>query len=196
MGTPARVLMAENEDSFTWNVVECLPVPRDRVRLVRGRVLAADPGALADADVLVVGPGPTDPVRAGLVGLVEAAARAGLPTLGICLGHQALGLCFGARVVRVPPVHGQASPVRFGRSRWFPGIEGVHDAMRYHSLALADVRAPLRVVAATADGIPMAVEHESLPLAGLQFHPDSHGTPAGRAMVAAFFDAALRRGVP
>jgi len=194
VGTPPRVIFAENEDSFTWNVVECLPVPRDAVRLVRGRVLAADPAALEGFDVLVVGPGPTDPIRAGLVGLVEEAARRGLPTLGICLGHQALGLCFGARLVRVEPVHGRADPVSFGPSRWFPGQEGVHEAMRYHSLVLTDVPPPLRVVAATVDGLPMAVEHPDLPLAGLQFHPDSHGTPRGREVVRAFFDAVVGRG--
>ncbi len=196
MEGPTRVLFAENDDSFSWNVVECLPVPRESVRLVPGRLLAGHPGDLRGADVLVIGPGPTDPVRAGLVGLVEAANRAGVPVLGICLGHQALGLRFGARLVRVPPVHGHVTPVAFGPSRWFPGCEGVHPAMRYHSLALADVPPPLRVVATTADGIPMAIEHPARPLAGLQFHPDSHGTPGGRAIVAAFFRAALSGGAP
>jgi len=182
------VLFLENEDSFTWNVVETLPVVRRRVRIVRGR--NATPAMLRRARALVVGPGPTDPIRAGLVRIVQHAAEFRLPTLGICLGHQALGLAFGARLRRVAPMHGKTSIVAFGPSRLFPGFCGDFVAMRYHSLTLEAIGPPLRTVAATPDGTPMAVEHESLPMAGLQFHPDSHGTPRGRELVAAFFAAA------
>ena len=129
-------------------------------------------------------------VAAGLVGAVRAVAAARRPLLGICLGHQALGLAFGARLIRSAPVHGKVSTVHFAPSRLFPGIAGPEPVMRYHSLALADVAPPLRVVAATDDGLPMAIEHESLPMAGLQFHPDSYATPHGREMIAAFFEAA------
>jgi anthranilate synthase/aminodeoxychorismate synthase-like glutamine amidotransferase len=184
-----RVLFVENHDSFSWNVVETLPVERSAVLVRAGRDVAADPRALGGVDVVVVGPGPTDPLRAGIVDVVRAAAAARLPLLGICLGHQALGLAFGARLTRITPTHGKTSTAVFLPSRLFPGIAGPHEVMRYHSLALADVAPPLRVVAATADGVPMAIEHDTLPLAGLQFHPDSYATPAGRAMVAAFFAA-------
>jgi anthranilate synthase/aminodeoxychorismate synthase-like glutamine amidotransferase len=185
-----RVLFLENDDSFSWNVVDRLPVSRDAVRLVPGRAVAAAPALLDDADVVVVGPGPTDPERAGLVGVVRTAAARGLPLLGICLGHQALGLAFGARLVRAEPCHGKRSVAWFSEaSRFFSRFAGPQVVMRYHSLALADVPAPLRVVAATADGLPMAVEHASLPLAGLQFHPDSFGTPRGTQLLAAFFEA-------
>ena len=184
-----RVLFLENHDSFSWNVVETLPVERSAVVIRAGRDAAADPRAFEGFDVVVVGPGPTDPLRAGIVDVVRAAAAARLPLLGICLGHQALGLAFGARLVRATPTHGKTSTATFLAARLFPGIEGPHEVMRYHSLALADVSPPLRVVAATADGVPMAVEHETLPLAGLQFHPDSYATPAGRVIVAAFFAA-------
>lgn len=184
-----RVLFLENDDSFSWNVVDRLPVARDAIRIVPGRVAARDPAVLDGADVLVVGPGPTDPVRAGLVDVVRAAAGRGLPTLGVCLGHQAIGLAFGARLVRVEPVHGKRSVAWFGPSRFFGAFAGPQTVMRYHSLALADVRPPLVVVAATEDGVPMAIEHEALPLAGVQFHPDSFGTPRGEALLAAFFEA-------
>ncbi len=182
-----RVLFVENEDSFSWNVVESLPFERREVQIRSGREVAADAGALRKVDAVVVGPGPTDPERAGIVGVVRAAAEARMPLLGICLGHQALGLAFDARLVRVPPVHGKRSTIIFLPSRLLPGFEGPQVAMRYHSLALADLVSPLRVIASTSDGIPMAVEHETLPMLGLQFHPDSFGTPRGREMVADFF---------
>ena len=182
-----RVLFVENEDSFSWNVIESLPFERREVQIRSGREVAADPGALRAVDAVVVGPGPTDPERTGIVGVVRAAAEARLPLLGICLGHQALGLAFGARLIRVPPVHGKRSTITFLPSRLLSGFAGPHVAMRYHSLALADVVSPLRVIASTSDGIPMAIEHETLPMLGLQFHPDSFGTPRGREMVADFF---------
>jgi len=184
-----RVLLVENECSFTWNVVECLPCRREEVLLRPGRQASGLLPLLDEVEAVVVGPGPTDPLRAGLVDFVRAVAARGTPLLGICLGHQALGLAFGARLVRTHPVHGKVSRLCFGPSRLFPGLVGPQDVMRYHSLALADVRPPLRVVAATEDGIPMAVEHETLPVAGLQFHPDSYATPNGPAMLAAFFGA-------
>jgi anthranilate synthase/aminodeoxychorismate synthase-like glutamine amidotransferase len=184
-----RVLFLENDDSFSWNVVDSLPVPRDGIVVRPGREAARDPDALSGFDVVVMGPGPTDPERAGLVGMVRAAARAGLPFLGVCLGHQALGLAFGARLVRVHPVHGKLSTVRFGASRCFPGIRGPVRVMRYHSLALTGVVSPLRVVAETSDGVPMTIEHETLPMAGLQFHPDSYATARGAEMLADFFRA-------
>ena len=186
-----RVLFLENHDSFSWNVIDSLPCARGEVVMRSGGEAARDPTVLDGADVVIVGPGPTDPLRAGIVGLVRDAASRSLPLLGVCLGHQALGLAFGARLVRVPPVHGKVRLVTFQPARLFPGIRGSVAVMRYHSLALASVGPPLRVVARTADGLPMAVEHATLPMAGLQFHPDSYATPRGREMLAAFFQAAL-----
>jgi anthranilate synthase component II len=183
------VLFLENDDSFTWNVVEALPVDRREVCMRRGREVARDPGALKSADVVVVGPGPTDPVRAGIVDVVLAAARLGRPLLGVCLGHQALGLAFGAKIVSVPPVHGKRTSVTFVPSRLFPRFIGQEIVMRYNSLALTGIESPLRVLAQTEDKIPMAIEHATLPMAGLQFHPDSYGTPRGKEMIADFFKA-------
>jgi para-aminobenzoate synthetase len=187
--TLGPIVFAENEDSFSWNVVEALPFARGETVVLPGRRLALHPSPLDHARALVVGPGPTDPERAGLAALVHQAVARGIPVLGVCLGHQAIGLAFGAAVRRVAPVHGRTATVRFERSRLFPGIEGEVVAMRYHSLALDRVAAPLRTVARSADGLPMAIEHETLPLAGVQFHPDSYATPRGREIVAAFFRA-------
>jgi anthranilate synthase component 2 len=182
-----QALFVENDDSFSWNVVDALPFPRDEIRMERGSDRAGVGRALKEADVVIIGPGPTDPVRAGLVELVRATAEAGLPLLGICLGHQAIGMAFGTNLVRTTPCHGKQSLVTMQGSRFFPDEE--LQAMRYHSLALANVVTPLRSTATTSDGVVMAIEHDTLPIAGFQFHPDSFGTPRGRVLLAAFFRA-------
>jgi anthranilate/para-aminobenzoate synthase component II len=123
------------------------------------------------------------------VGVVQAAAGRRLPLLGICLGHQALGLAFGAELIRVPPVHGKPWAIAFSRSRLFPSFVGRQTMMRYHSLALTGIEPPLHVIAQTDDGIVMAIEHEALPMAGLQFHPDSFASPRGKELIADFFGA-------
>lgn len=185
-----RVLFLENEDSFSWNVIDCLPWNREEVRVVEGTNESEVHRALPEAEVLVIGPGPRDPIRCGfLVDVVRIAARRRLPTLGVCLGHQAIGLAFGASLTRAEPSHGKRSLVRFEPARLLPGIHGEHMVMRYHSLALDGVASPLRAVARTADGVVMALEHESLPILGMQFHPDSFATPDGREMLSAFAGA-------
>jgi anthranilate synthase component 2 len=184
-----HVLFLENEDSFSWNVVDALPFDRGNICIRSGCDVSVNLGLIEDFGAVVVGPGPTDPVRAGIVEVIHAAARARRPLLGICLGHQALGLAFGARLVRTHPTHGKQSEISFKSSRLFPNFCGQQIVMRYHSLSLSTVVAPLHVIAETTDGIPMAIEHESLPMAGLQFHPDSYATPQGRRMVAEFFEA-------
>lgn len=186
-----RVLFVENDDSFSWNLIDLLPFARGEIQIRRGLDVAGEVTALDGYDAVVIGPGPKDPQRAGIVGIVRAAARRGLPLLGVCLGHQAIGLAFGAELVRVHPCHGQACPITFGPSRRFPGCAGVHEAMRYHSLALTALVPPLRAVATSAEGVIMALEHDRLPIAGLQFHPDSYASPTGRAIVADFFRGAL-----
>ena len=181
-----RVLFIENHDSFSWNVIDALPFSRDEIEVVSASEARA---ALDHADVVVMGPGPTDPVRAGLIELVHEVARRRLPFLGVCLGHQALGLAFGAALIRSTPAHGKRAIAQFSGASRFP--DGPLDVMRYHSLCLTGVTSPLKVVATLADGTVMAIEHESLPMAGVQFHPDSFGTPRGRALLAAFLEEGL-----
>ncbi len=179
-----RVVFVENHDSFSWNVIDLLPVERSELTLVHASTARA---ALDQADLLVIGPGPMDPVRVGLVDLVHDAARRGLPTLGVCLGHQAIGLAFGATLTRTLPTHGKREVITFRKSKSLPDVDGAREVMRYHSLSLTQVRAPLEVIATATDGTVMALEHQSLPMLGLQFHPDSFGTPQGRELVQAFW---------
>lgn len=172
-----HVVFVENDDSFSFNVVDLLP---EGVEVVRG------PRALpASADVVVIGPGPTDPIRAGLVELVERLVVAKTPVLGVCLGHQALAVAFGATLVRSTPAHGKVATMQVSGSRFLPA--GRHEVMRYHSLSVTNLPPPLKVVGHLDDGTVMAIEHETAPFLGLQFHPDSYATPRGREFVEAFF---------
>jgi anthranilate synthase component 2 len=182
-----RVVFVENEDSFTWNVIDRLPVERAELLVLSGRARGDVRAALAGATHLVIGPGPMDPIRAGLVELVQEAAHRAVPTLGVCLGHQAIGLAFGARLARTRPMHGMRSTAVLQPSRLLPGLSGPFEVMRYHSLSLDRVMSPLRVLARAEDEVIMAVEHASLPMLGLQFHADSYATPRGEELLRAFF---------
>jgi len=184
-----RILFLENDDSYSWNVVDCLRSCGAEVAIESGRAHERIRAQLIHMDAVVIGPGPLDPSRAGLLTPVQYVLDARLPLLGICLGHQAIGMAFGATLARVEPAHGVRSIIHFNRSRFFASIEGETQVMRYHSLALNGIQSPLRITAETADGTAMAIEHESLPIAGLQFHPDSFATPRGAEMVASFLRA-------
>lgn len=172
-----RVLFIENHDSFSWNVIDALPFAREEIRVVSAAEARAELATLESSTLVVMGPGPTDPSRAGLIDLVREIARRGLRFLGVCLGHQALGLAFGATLVRSTPAHGKRATAHFTDG-------SALEVMRYHSLSLVDVVSPLKVTARLHDGTVMAVAHETLPMWGVQFHPDSFGTPGGRALLA------------
>ena len=185
------VLFVENGDSFSYNVLEALPLPRREIAV------------LGSADALVflreyqprwavVGPGPFNPTDAGLLPVVAQLAANEIPTLGICLGHQAIGQHFGATLEAVEPQHGVRDSVQFTPSRLLPHFVGAATVMRYHSLALVDPVPPcLRVIARSTSGTIMAIEHAELPFLGLQFHPDSFATVSGEAMVRDFVRAAI-----
>jgi anthranilate synthase component 2 len=197
-----RLLMIDNFDSFTYNLVQYLRELGAQVTVVRNDTAEPLPSLLASVDGLVVSPGPCAPAQAGVsleaLRLAGSAAGSQLPALGVCLGHQALAEAYGARVVRAAaPMHGKTSLVWHDGSPPFGGIESPTEVMRYHSLVVAPDSVPdaLRVTARTTDGTIMGLAHRDHPIFGVQFHPESILTGAGKAMLQSFLDVvAAQRG--
>ena len=176
-----NILLLDNYDSFTYNLYDYLLQTGAGCAVVRNDapdLLAFEPH---DFDAVVLSPGPKRPEQAGLMPNLVAAWYDRLPMLGICLGHQALGAFFGARIVKAPePMHGKTSPVWHSGHRLFSGIPSPFTAMRYHSLIVDALdHTPLHAIASTADGTIMALAHRRLPLLGVQFHPESILTDSG-----------------
>jgi anthranilate synthase/aminodeoxychorismate synthase-like glutamine amidotransferase len=183
------ILMIDNYDSFTWNLVQYLGELGAVVRVVRNdEINAADIAALGP-DAIVISPGPCTPSEAG-VSLAAIRAFAGkLPILGVCLGHQAIGQAFGAEVVHAGRVvHGKTSAIRHTGLGVFRGLPSPFLATRYHSLAIrrATLPACLEVTAESEDGEIMGVRHRELALEGVQFHPESFLTEHGHALLKNF----------
>ncbi len=181
------ILVIDNYDSFTFNLVHYLLELGAEVRVERNDALsAADALALKPAAVLL-SPGPCTPDDAGItLAMVAACADAGVPLLGVCLGHQAIGQHFGGRVQRGHLMHGKTSPIRHAATGLFRGLPSPFTATRYHSLEVVDIPAALTVTATSDDGAVMGVAHSSLPIHGVQFHPESIATEHGHAMLANF----------
>ncbi len=179
-----RVLVIDNYDSFTFNLVQYLGELGAELVVHRNDRVTLEGIAAAAPDRIVISPGPGHPAGAGIV--VEAIRCFGsrVPLLGVCLGHQAIGLAFGGRVVRAPvPVHGKTSLVEHDRAGIFAGIATPFEAARYHSLVVAADGLPgdLVVSARTrGDGIVMGLRHREWPVHGVQFHPESILTGPGR----------------
>ncbi|MBI1193813.1 MAG: aminodeoxychorismate/anthranilate synthase component II [Bacteroidetes bacterium] len=180
---PGTVLLLDNYDSFAFNLLDYLLQLGWNVEVRQNDRIDAQ-GVLDMApQAVVISPGPRRPAQAGQLMPILRAVQDHVPVLGICLGHQALGECFGARLVHgAEPVHGKTAQVFHNGDALFAGLPNPFPVMRYHSLVLEDVRAPLRVVASTEPdgcGVVMALRHTEKPLWGLQFHPESIGTPDG-----------------
>jgi len=187
------IVLIDNYDSFTFNLVHYLgalgaeTVVRRNDKISVADVMAADP------DAIVLSPGPCTPNEAGIcLDLIPAAAPT-VPILGVCLGHQAIGQAFGGKVVRAPAMmHGKLSEIRHSGTGVFRGLNGSFQATRYHSLTVARESVPreLTVNAETADGVVMGLAHESLPVHGVQFHPESIASEHGHRMLQNFLDLA------
>lgn len=188
------ILVIDNYDSFTYNLVQLLAALGAEVRVERNDALsAADALALAPAGI-VISPGPGTPDDAGISrDVIRAAATAGVPLLGVCLGHQCIADVFGGSICRSPkPVHGKTDQIAHDGAGLFAGIESPFTATRYHSLCVQDDSVPdiLEVVAHTPDGVIMGLRHRELPIYGVQFHPESVLTPQGTKLLANFLDVA------
>jgi anthranilate synthase/aminodeoxychorismate synthase-like glutamine amidotransferase len=182
-----KALVIDNYDSFTYNLVQYLGELGAEIDVVRNDVATVDELLARGVDRLVISPGPCTPAEAGIS--VEAARRfpeAGVPTLGVCLGHQSMVEAFGGRVVRGEPIHGKDTEVEHDGRTLFAGLPKPLTVGRYHSL-IADPDLPGELeLSASCDGTVMAVRHSGLPAEGVQFHPESVLTPAGKQMLANF----------
>jgi len=187
-------LLIDNYDSFAYNLVHFLGELGVTVEVRRNDALTADEAVAFGADGIVLSPGPCDPDRAGIcLDLVPKAARAGVPLLGVCLGHQAIGQALGGRIERAPaPMHGKLSDVRHDGTGVFAGLPQPLRVTRYHSLVVARDSLPdeLQVTAETDDGLVMGLAHKSLPVHGVQFHPESIASEAGHDLLANFVELA------
>jgi anthranilate synthase/aminodeoxychorismate synthase-like glutamine amidotransferase len=185
-----RVLIVDNYDSFTYNLVQYLGELGASLDVVRNDAASVEELLERGADRAVVSPGPCTPAEAGVsVDAIPALASAGVPVLGVCLGHQAMAEAFGGRVVRGQPVHGKTAGVEHDGRTIFRGLESPLVAGRYHSLVVdPDLPGCLERSAWYGDTI-MAIRHRDLPAEGVQFHPESVLTGDGKALLANFLSA-------
>jgi anthranilate synthase component 2 len=189
----SKVLVLDNYDSFTWNLVHLIGPLAGSIEVVRNDEVSVDDVRSFAPDAIVVSPGPCTPNEAGISLDVIREVAPKVPTLGVCLGLQAIGQAFGGEVVRAPaPMHGKVDEIRHRSEALFHGINGPFRATRYHSLVVARESCPgdLAVTAETADGCIMALSHRALPIHGVQFHPESISSEHGGLIVRNFLDLA------
>jgi anthranilate synthase component 2 len=189
------VVLIDNYDSFTFNLVHYLGGLGADIAVYRNDKISIDQVLAQDPDAIVLSPGPCTPDDAGICLDLIARAANEVPMLGVCLGHQAIGQAFGGAVVRAPaPVHGKLSAVRHQGAGVFHGINGPFQATRYHSLVVERDSMPsdLVVTADTDDGLVMGLAHRTLPVHGVQFHPESIASEHGHLILKNFLDLAAR----
>lgn len=199
------IVLIDNYDSFTFNLVHYFGGLGAQVTVHRNDKITPAAVLAEEPEAIVLSPGPCTPNDAGICLDLIAAASSSVPMLGVCLGHQAIGQAFGGAVVRAPvPVHGKLSEMRHQGEGVFRGINGPFRATRYHSLVVDRTRMPeaLAVTAETEDGLVMGLSHRSLPVHGVQFHPESIASEHGHLILknflalAAQWNAAQGRAVP
>jgi anthranilate synthase component 2 len=181
------ILVIDNYDSFTFNLVHYLRELGSEVNVVRNDAISAEQALASGADAFLISPGPKTPNEAGVsLDLVAACAEAKKPLLGVCLGHQSIGQYFGGKVNRGGLMHGKTSPVSHDNSGLFVGIPSPFTATRYHSLIVEEIPDDLIVNATSDDGHVMGFRHKELPIHGVQFHPESIATEYGHELLANF----------
>ena len=181
------ILVLDNYDSFTWNLVHYLMELGVEVEVVRNDAIGVGQAMSSGADAFLISPGPCTPNDAGIsLALVAACVKARRPLLGVCLGHQAIGQHFGGKVVRGGLMHGKTSAITHDGSGIFADLPSPFTATRYHSLVVEDMPDDLIVNARSDDGHVMGFRHAALPIHGVQFHPESIATEHGHALLANF----------
>ena len=184
------ILVIDNYDSFTWNLVHYLQELGSPVEVVRNDAIGVGQAMSSEADAFLISPGPCTPNEAGIsLDLVAACAEQRRPLLGVCLGHQAIGQHFGGRVVRAAELmHGKTSLITHDGTGVFQGLPSPFTATRYHSLIVPEESLPAGMIvnARAPDGTVMGFRHETLPIHGVQFHPESIATEHGHALLANF----------
>jgi len=184
-----RVLVVDNYDSFAYNLVQFLGELGADLEVVRNDRATVDELLQRGFDRVVVSPGPCTPNEAGIsVEVMRRFPEAGVPTLGVCLGHQSLAQAFGGRVVRHVPVHGKTTTIEHDGRTIFRGLESPLTVGRYHSLVVDPELPSCFEPSARGDGVVMAIRHRELPAEGVQFHPESVLTDAGKRLLANFLD--------
>ncbi len=187
------ILVLDNYDSFTYNLVQYLQVLTVDIEVHRNDALTVDEVINLEPDAIVISPGPCTPNEAGVSISVVQALGMKVPTLGVCLGHQAIGAAHGASIVRAPELmHGKTSPITHNGQGLFDELPNPFDATRYHSLIVERKSLPdeFDVTAETANGLIMAMQHRTYPLYGVQFHPESILTTVGPELLRNFLELA------
>jgi anthranilate synthase component 2 len=188
------LLLIDNYDSFTWNLVHYLGELGAETQVVRNDQITVQDALATGAEAIVLSPGPCDPAQAGIcLALTRAAAGAGVPLLGVCLGHQTIGEAFGGKVQRHSEiVHGKMGEIHHQGKGVFAGLPSPLKATRYHSLVVDRPTLPnvLEVTAELPDGTIMGLRHKTLPIEGVQFHPESIRSEHGHAMLKNFLNMA------
>ena len=187
------ILVVDNYDSFTWNLVHYLAELGAETRVVRNDDLTAAEAWALKPEAVLLSPGPCTPNEAGICLAILETAPLEMPIFGVCLGHQAMGQAFGGEVIRAKSLmHGKTSPIEHEGRSVFAGLPSPFTATRYHSLAVRRETLPdvLAVTAWTADGEIMGLAHRTRPIHGVQFHPESIATEHGHDLLANFLDLA------
>jgi len=191
-------LLIDNYDSFTYNLSHYLGELGADMRVVRNDAISAADAVAMKPQGIILSPGPCTPNEAGIcLDVIALAAEKRVPLLGVCLGHQAIGQHFGGEVVRAPaPVHGKTSQIHHTEAGLFRGLPSPYLATRYHSLVVerATLPAQLEITAWTEDRLIMGLAHKTLPIMGVQFHPESIASEHGHALLRNFLDLAGERG--
>ena len=191
MSAPKRLLIIDNYDSFTWNLVHYLEEIGARTMVIRNDDLSAEEALELKPDGIVLSPGPCTPKEAGICVELVQKAPADLPILGVCLGHQSIGAAEGSEIITAQEIrHGKLSQIRHENGPLFEGLPERYDVVRYHSLAITPQELPDTLIADafTDDGEIMAVHHKTRPVFGVQFHPESILTEHGHALLRNFLN--------